>query len=143
MRYIGVACDHAGYPLKRTIIDFLSVNGMTIKDFGTHSRRSCDYPVYAKKVAQFVDDNPENIGILICGTGIGMSIVANRYLNVRAVLCHSNYDARMSRKHLDANIICLGARTTTPELAREFVDEFLQTAFEEGRHRKRVDLINP
>ncbi len=142
MRYIGIACDHAGYELKRAIVDFLSANGMTVKDFGTHDKNSCDYPVYAKKVAQFVDDNPENIGILVCGTGIGMSIVANRYPNVRAALCHSNYDARMSRKHLDANLICLGSRTTTPELAREFVDIFLATSFENGRHKRRVGKIN-
>lgn len=142
MRQIGIACDHAGYDLKRIIIDFLSVNGLSVKDFGTHDRKSCDYPVYAKKVAQFVEDNPDHIGILVCGTGIGMSIVANRYPNVRAALCHSNYDARMSRKHIDANIICLGSRTTTPELAREFIDIFLATSFENGRHRRRVDKIN-
>lgn len=143
MRYIGIACDHAGYDLKRAIIDFLSVNGLSVRDFGAHSRRSCHYPVYAKKVAEFVNDDPNNIGILVCGTGIGMSIVANRYPNVRAAICHSDYDARMSRKHIDANIICIGARTTTPELAREFVDVFLDTAFENGRHKKRVDQINP
>jgi len=143
MRYIGIACDHAGYDLKRAIVDFLSVNGISVRDFGAHNRRSCDYPTYAKKVAEFVNDNPDNIGILVCGTGIGMSITANRYLNVRATLCHSNYDAKMSRRHIDANIICLGSRTTTPELAREFVDVFLNTAFEGGRHEKRVNMINP
>ena len=142
MRHIGIACDHAGYDLKKAIIEFLSVNGLSVRDFGTHSRRSCHYPVYAKKVAEFVNTDPDNIGILVCGTGIGMSIVANRYPNVRAAICHSDYDARMSRKHIDANVICIGARTTTPELAREFVDVFLSTAFEGGRHKKRVDQIN-
>jgi len=142
MRYIGIACDHAGYDLKKVIVDFLSVNGLSVRDFGTHDQESCDYPVYAKKVAEFVNDNPDNMGILICGTGIGMSIVANRYPNVRAALCDSDYNARMARKHVNANIICIGSRTTTPELARDFVDIFLDTSFESGRHSKRVDQIN-
>lgn len=142
MRHIGIACDHAGYGLKKAIIEFLSVNGMSVRDFGAHDTESCDYPIYAKKVAEFVNDNPDNIGILICGTGVGMSITANRYPNVRAALCHSNYDAKMSRKHIDANVICLGSRTTTPELAREFVDIFLATSFENGRHKRRVGQIN-
>lgn len=143
MRYIGIACDHAGYDLKRAIVDFLSVNGLSVRDFGTHNKRSCDYPVYAKKIAEFVNDNPDNMGILICGTGIGMSIVANRYPNIRAALCDSDYNARMARKHINANVICIGSRTTTPELAREFIDVFLNTEFENGRHKKRVDQINP
>ena len=143
MRYIGIACDHAGYDLKQTIIEFLSVNGLSVRDFGTHNKESCDYPIYAKKVAEFVNDNPDNMGILICGTGIGVSIVANRYSNVRAALCDSDYNARMARKHVNANVICIGSRTTTPELAREFVDIFLNTAFENGRHSNRVDQINP
>ena len=143
MTKIAIACDHAGYELKKVIVEFLSVNGISVRDVGTHNIQSCDYPVYAKKVAEFVNNEPNNIGILVCGTGIGMSIVANRYPNVRAALCHSNYDARMSRKHIDANVICIGSRTTTPELAREFVDVFLNTDFEKGRHKKRVDQINP
>ena len=143
MRYIGVACDHAGYELKKIIIEFLSANSLSVRDFGAHDGKCSHYPVYAKKVAEFVNGNSNNMGILVCGTGIGMSIVANRFLNVRAVSCHSNYEAKISRKHMDANIICLGARTTTPELAREYVNVFLDTSYEDGRHKKRVDQINP
>ena len=139
---IGIASDHAGFELKKILSDFMSCHQLTVKDFGCNSENSCDYPDYAHQLAKWINKNPKRKGILICGTGIGMSMSANRYPNVRAALCHSTYDAEYARKHCDANVICLGSRTTTAELAREFISVFMGTSFEGGRHLQRVKKIS-
>ena len=140
---IGIASDHAGYELKKILIEHGFCLGITIYDFGCNNTESCDYPDFAHALGKWVDQlSQSRKGILICGTGIGMNITANRHPNVRAALCHSTYDAEYSRKHCDANVICLGARTTTAELAREFVNVFMNTPFEGGRHNNRVEKIN-
>lgn len=140
---LAIASDHAGYELKRILIEYISAQQLTVKDFGCFNLNSCHYPDYGHELAQWVNEMPNRRkGILICGTGIGMSMVANRHSKVRAALCHSTYDAMYSRKHCNANIICLGSRTTTPELAREFVEIFIGTQFEGGRHLLRVNKIS-
>lgn len=140
MRQFAIACDHAGIDLKMVILNYFGANGMTIKDFGPRTKHSCDYPDYAKKVAEFVSEDPEeHVGILICGTGSGTALVANKYTEVRAVVCYSEYTTKMSRAHNDANIMCLGARATTAELALEYLVIFLSTGFEGGRHVIRVE----
>ena len=140
---IAIASDHAGFELKKLLVETISIQQLTIKDFGCPDIQSCDYPDYGHALARWVNAQPViRKGILVCGTGIGMCMVANRYPNVRAALCHSVYDAEYARKHCDANVICLGARTTTAELAREFVSSFLSARFDGGRHERRVSKIN-
>jgi ribose 5-phosphate isomerase B len=138
---IVIASDHAGFDLKKKIKTFLE-NEYVIDDMGCHSTDSVDYPDYAKAVALNVAKNKFDFGILICGTGIGMSIAANRYKKVRAALCHSVEAAVATRSHNDANILCLGARTMDGEKINDIVKAFLTTAFEGGRHLKRVDKID-
>lgn len=141
-KYI-IGSDHAGYELKNCLIKHLSDQFIfTVEDIGPFNNDSVDYPEYGHKVAKMVDDDPENIvGILICGTGIGMSIVANRYLNVKGALVHSYYTAVMARKHNDANIIIFGARSTTSMEAKHLLNIFLNSGFEGGRHQRRVEQI--
>lgn len=139
---IGIASDHAGFELKSLLSNHFFCTGISLCNFGCDNNSSCDYPDYGHSLAEWVNELPNRRkGILICGTGIGMSMVANRHHNVRAALCHSTYDAEYSRRHCDANIICLGSRTTTYELAIEFIDRFLNTAFDGGRHSRRVEKI--
>ena len=135
---ISIGSDHAGYILKDFIVDYLKQNKHTITDFGCNSAESVDYPDYAHKVCVDFIHKKSNYGILICGTGIGMCMAANKVAGVRAALCKDVYSAEMTRKHNNANILCLGARNTDPNIITEIVDTFLNTDFEGGRHETRV-----
>jgi ribose 5-phosphate isomerase B len=138
-----IGSDHAGFDLKEQIKEFLSEkNKYTIKDAGTFSNDSVDYPIVAHRVAKDISEKRYETGILICGSGIGMSIAANRYSNVRAALCHNLYTVQLSRRHNDANILVLGGRILGVGIALEMVGMFLNTDFEGGRHQKRLDQID-
>lgn len=142
MASLHIASDHAGFALKSALILHLSSLGHDIIDDGTHSTASCDYPVYARKVCAAVIGNPAVKGILICGTGIGMSITANRIPGIRAALCASEFQARATRQHNDANVLCLGERVTGVGVAFAIAHAFIETPFEGGRHQHRIDLID-
>ncbi len=145
----GLGSDHAGLILKREVLSALRQAGIPALDYGTDSAESCDYPDFAQTVGRAVASGEMGAGILICGTGIGMSIAANKIVGVRAALAGEGLAAELSRRHNDANVLCLGARLTGPELAREAALRFLRTEFEAGRHARRVakitamDLDNP
>jgi len=141
MQKIIIASDHGGYNLKKQIYDHLSKEGFDIEDYGCFNTESCDYPVYAKKVAKEVSENNNLKGILVCGTGIGMSIAANKFKGIRASLCSDTFSARMTRMHNDSNILCLGERVIGTGLALDIVNIWLNTEFEGGRHQKRIDMI--
>ena len=141
MVVIAIGSDHGGYSYKEEIKQHLIAGGYEIIDVGTTSTESCDYPIYAKKVATLVSTNQAEKGILICGTGIGMSITANKFKGIRAALCGDTFSAEATRKHNDSNILCLGERVLDKELALEIVDTWLNTEFEGGRHQKRIDMI--
>jgi len=138
---VAIGCDHGGLDLKNKIVDYLKSNGFDFKDFGTFSQESCDYPKVAKEVAVEVSQKNFDRGILVCGSGIGMSIAANKVKGIRAALCWNLATAELSRQHNDANILCLGERVTEENLALEMVDLWLKTDFEGGRHKTRVDMI--
>lgn len=138
---IIIGCDHGGFNLKNKIIMHLQKKGYEVEDFGTYNTDSCDYPVIAKNVAREVSIGNIEKAILVCGTGLGMSIVANKFKNVRAVTCFDTCSARMSRSHNDANLLCLGERITGEYLALDIVDIWLNTSFEGGRHQKRVEMF--
>ena len=142
-REIYIGADSAGYTLKETLKAKLQNSGYTVTDVGCDSTASCHYPIFASKVAEAVQANPtERFGILICGTGIGMSLCANKYNGVRAALCSDTFSARMTRIHNDANVLCMGARVIGECLAEDILDSFLSAEFEDGgRHRQRVDMI--
>lgn len=139
---ISLGCDHGGYELKQEVIKFLDRKGLQYKDFGCYNTESCDYPVFARAAAEAVADGTCDRGIVICTTGIGVSIVANKVHGVRCALCTSLNQARMTRLHNDANMLALGASTVTTDQALEIVDMFLSTEFSgEERHVRRVGLI--
>lgn len=138
---IAIGSDHAGYELKEKIKRCLKENNKAYIDFGTNSTDSCDYPDFAKEVSKYVSQNENSKGILVCGSGIGVSIVANKTKNVRAALCYSSECAELSRKHNNANVLCLGARFIDFETAKEIIKSFLNTDFEGGRHLNRVNKI--
>lgn len=139
---VVLGCDHAGFDFKETCRNRLEQSGKyRVIDMGVFSRESCDYPLIAHQVAGAVSRGEYPFGILICGSGIGMSIAANRHQNVRAALCNNLYAARMSRLHNDANVLAIGGRVTGVDLALEIVSVFLQTPFEGGRHQRRVEQI--
>ncbi len=138
---VGIGCDHAGLEMKEEMLALLKDLGIEYKDFGTFSEQSVDYPDFGLRVSEAVSKGEVNRGILICGTGIGMSIVANKFNGVRAALCHEPYSARMSRLHNDSNILVLGGRVTGKGLAREIATVWLTTEFEGKRHQKRLDKI--
>ena len=135
---IAIGSDHGGYALKREIMAHLDERGLEYKDFGTYTEDSCDYPEYGAAVARAVASGEFERGILICGTGIGISISANKIHGIRAALCGDCFSAEMTRRHNDANIVALGARVVGPGLALKIVDTFLDTPFEGGRHERRV-----
>lgn len=135
---IALAGDHAGFKLKEKIKEKLLSLGYEFKDFGTSSEESCDYPDFALRACLCVSSGKCKQGILICGTGIGMSISANKIKGIRAALCHSKETARLAREHNDANVLALGARVTDHSLALEIVEVFLETSFLSGRHERRV-----
>lgn len=135
---IAIGSDHAGYLVKDMIVDHLKQNNIKITDLGCNTPDSVDYPDYAKKVcAEILQDRAE-FGILVCGTGIGMSMAANKIVTIRAAVCNDVYAAEMTRKHNDANVLCLGARTVNPSIVRDIVNVFLKTEFEGGRHETRI-----
>lgn len=139
---IAIGADHAGYLVKEKIKKFLSSKDIEFTDYGTFKEESVDYPEYAFKVSNAIINNEANMGILICGTGIGMSITANKVKGIRAAVVHSVETAELSRLHNDANILCLGARTTPADKVIEIVVTWLGTSHEGGRHDKRVKLIS-
>ena len=138
---VVIGSDHAGYRLKESVKNFLIGKGIDVEDVGTHSEESTDYPLYAEKVARYIQDGKAERGILICGTGIGMSISANKFRGVRASLCTNEYMARMSRRHNNANVLCLGSRVVGEDLALSIVSAWLDEEFEGGRHLKRLTII--
>lgn len=138
---IAVGCDHGALDLKNAICEYLRSNGYEVDDKGTYTKDSCDYPVFAKAVAGSVSDGNADFGVLCCTSGIGMSIVANKVKNARAALIHEPSGAEMCRRHNNANIICFGATQVTPENACKYIDIFLSTPFEGGRHQRRVDMF--
>ncbi len=139
---IAVGSDHAGYELKEKVENHLIEQGKDIEDYGTNGNNSVDYPDFAVAVAESVSKGKIEKGILICGTGIGMSIAANKFPHVRAALCYDVYSAEMSRKHNNANILVLAGRALDSEVALKMVDAWLKTEFEGGRHKNRLDKIS-
>ncbi len=139
---IAVGSDHAGYELKEKIEAYLKEKGRDIEDYGTNGNDSVDYPDFAVAVAESVSKGRMDRGILICGTGIGMSIAANKFPHVRAALCYDVYSAEMSRKHNNANILVLAGRVLDSAVALKMVDAWLSTEFEGGRHKNRLDKIS-
>ena len=138
---IAIACDHAAVELKREIETMLTELGLEYRDFGTNTTDSCDYPVFAARAAKAVADGSCEKGIVICGTGIGISIAANKVHGIRCALCSDPLSAQLTRQHNDANMLAMGARIIGPELAKNIVKTFLSTPFDGGRHQRRVDLI--
>ena len=139
---IAIGCDHGGYALKQEVMKHLAERGLEYKDFGTYSEDSCDYPVYGKAVAHAVADGDCDRGILICGTGIGISITANKVPGIRAALCGDCFSAEATRLHNDANILAMGARVVGAGLALKIVDTFLDTPFSgDERHVRRTNMI--
>jgi ribose 5-phosphate isomerase B len=138
---IAIGSDHAGFQLKSLVADILRAAGIAVEDLGTDDVSSVDYPDFAHRVAAAVAGGTAERGVLICGTGIGMSMAANRHPGVRAALCHDAYTAEMARRHNDANVLCLGARVVGEGVAEQVLRIFLETPFEGGRHQRRVDSI--
>ena len=141
MTKIAIGSDHAGFNLKNTIKKYLEEKGHEVKDFGTYSTDSCDYPIYAKAVANSVASGESEKGILCCGSGVGVSIVANKVKGIRAVLARESLTANLSRNHNDSNVLCLGERITGEALAFDIVDTWLASEYEGGRHQKRIDMM--
>lgn len=137
---ISIGCDHGGYNLKEQVVKYLQEKHEVI-DYGCYSLESCDYPVFAKKVASDVSNGECSYGILICTTGIGMSITANKFKNVRAALVTNIESAHLTRMHNNSNVICIGAKFTPYEDAVAYIEAFITEEFEGGRHQRRVDLI--
>ena len=139
---IALGCDHGGFSLMQEIKAHLDELGLEYRDFGTYTSESCDYPVYAEAAARAVASGECDRGILVCGTGIGVSIAANKIKGIRAAHCSDCYSAEMTRRHNDANMLALGARVLGGGLALRIVDTFLATGFDGGRHQRRIDLIS-
>lgn len=142
-KLLGVGADHAGLELKRALVTELERRGIVVRDLGTTTSDSCDYPDFAHAAGRAIGEGEFERAILVCGTGVGMSIAANRHASVRAVVCSEPLSARMSRQHNDANVLCLGARVVGVGTAIDIVEAFLGTTFEGGRHTARVAKINP
>jgi len=138
---VAIGSDHAGFELKEFVKNLLKEKGYEVIDVGTNSKERTHYPIYAKKVAKMVSEGEVDRGVLICGSGIGMSIVANKFKGVRAALCHNVYSAKYSRLHNNANILCLGGRITAQDLTKEIVEVWFSTPFEGGRHSDRLKII--
>ncbi len=138
---IAAGSDHAGLALKRLLVERLRAAGHEVDDLGTHDTASCDYPDYAEAVARAVAGGGYERGLLVCGTGQGMAMAANRVAGVRAAVCADTFSARATRSHNDANVLCLGERVVGPGLAGDIVDAFVESAFEGGRHANRVAKI--
>lgn len=142
MKRIHIASDHAGFSLKKVIKEYLKTKGYEIVEHGCNDQSSCDYPVFAHDLCNALEsEGQDSTGILICGTGIGMSIAANRHAGIRAALCTNEFLARATRMHNNANVLCLGERVVGVGVALSIVDVFLNTEYEGGRHQRRIDLI--
>jgi ribose 5-phosphate isomerase B len=139
---IIIGCDHAAYDLKLKVIDHLVELGYEVADVGTDSEASCDYPVFAHRLCKRIQSGEFELGILICGTGIGMSLVANKHKGIRAACCSDTFSARLTRNHNDANVLCFGARVVGMGLAFDLVDNFINAEYEGGKHAKRVAMID-
>ena len=138
---IAIAADHGGFELKDSMVEYIKSLGNEVMDLGTNSADSVDYPDYAKKVWEEIQQGNSDLGILICGTGIGMSLAANKFEGIRAACVSDVYSAKMSRNHNNANVLCIGARVIGDEVAKLIIKTFLENEFEAGRHQRRVDKI--
>ena len=138
---IAIGCDHGGLDIKNAVIEYLKKNGIDYTDFGCDTAESVDYPIYAYRVAKAVADGSARCGIICCGTGIGVSMAANKVKGVRAAVCADAFCAEMTRRHNDANVLCMGGRVIDEAAAVQLADVFLHTEFEGGRHTKRVQMI--
>ena len=141
MKKLVIGCDHAAVELKQQVMAHLAERGFAVEDVGTYSADSCDYPIYAHKLCRKIQSGEYEAGILICGTGVGMSMAANKHKGIRAACCSDTFSARLTRRHNNANVLCFGARVVGMGLAFDLVDAFLDAEFEGGKHAKRVDLI--
>ena len=141
MKKIVIGCDHGGLELKNDIIKHLENRGVEVTDVGTYTSESCNYPDYARALCEKIQNGEFELGILVCGTGIGMSMAANKHNGIRAACCSDTFSARMTRMHNNANVLCLGGRVVGAGLAIDMVDLFVDTEFEGGRHQARVDMI--
>ena len=141
MKKIVLGADHGGYELKNAIKAHLEARGFEAVDVGTNSGESCDYPVFANRLCKKLQNGEADLGILICGTGIGMSMAANKHRGIRAACCSDTFSARLTRLHNNANVLCLGARVLGTGLALDLVDQFVDAEFEGDRHIKRLSLI--
>lgn len=141
MKKLVIGCDHAAPELKAIVRDHLIGRGFDVVDVGTHTTESCNYPDYAHAVCEKIQSGECELGILICGTGIGMSMAANKHKGIRAACCSDTFSARLTRLHNDANVLCFGARVVGPGLALDLADIFVDTAFEGGKHKKRIDMF--
>lgn len=141
MAVIALAADHGGFEIKEALKKHLEANGVQVKDFGTYSTESVDYPIYAEKAARAVAGKECTLGIICCGTGIGVSIVANKIKGIRAAVVTNEFCAEMTRRHNDANVLCMGGRVIDADTAVKLADIFLNTPFEGGRHINRVCMI--
>ena len=139
---IAIACDHSALAMKAEVIKLLESRGLEYKDYGTYTEESCHYPVYGYRAAKAVASGECDRGIVICGTGIGISLAANKVKGIRCALCGDAYSAKMTRAHNNANMLALGARVTGIEVAKTIVEAWLDTPFEGGRHQTRVDMIS-
>lgn len=139
---IAISSDHGGFCLKQELIPFLEGHGYQVLDLGTDSEDSVDYPIFGKRCAEAVRDGEAELGVVLCGTGIGVSIAANKVAGIRCALCTNEYMARMARCHNDANVLAMGGRTTTPDVAKAILTTWLEAACEGGRHQRRIDMLN-
>ena len=142
MKKMVMASDHAGFDLKNTLVEQLKNDGYDVEDAGTYSKDSCDYPVFAEKACRYMLDGKAELCILVCGTGIGMSMAANTVKGIRAACCSDTYSAKYTRLHNDANVLCMGARVVGEGLAYEIAKVFLETEFEGGKHLRRINMIS-
>ncbi|MCD6497894.1 MAG: ribose 5-phosphate isomerase B [Deltaproteobacteria bacterium] len=140
-RKVIAGSDHGGYALKAALVARLREDGWDVEDVGVETERSVDYPTYAFEVAKRIVADPNALGLLICGTGLGMSVAANKVPGIRATVCSEPYSSTMARRHNDANVLCMGGRVVGPELGWSTLSAFLETEFEGGRHQRRLDLI--
>ncbi|MDR2753199.1 MAG: ribose 5-phosphate isomerase B [Oscillospiraceae bacterium] len=139
---IAIGCDHAATGLKEELKEYMTAQGLGVQDFGTYGAAKADYPVSALKVAAAVTGGACDLGVLLCGTGVGISIAANKVKGIRAVCCSEPFSAKLSRQHNNSNILCMGARVVGRELAKMILDEWLAASFEGGRHAERVAMID-
>ena len=138
---VAIGCDHGGLAIKNAVIDYMKKNGIEYHDYGCYTDESVDYPVYAYQVAQNVADGNAELGIICCGTGIGVSMAANKVKGIRAAVCTDEFCAEMTRRHNNANIMCMGGRVIDEDKAVKLASVFLNTPFDGGRHEKRVNMI--